>query len=235
MSIKADEQRSAPGTIISLYSIDASAQGGSLYSFVPGPFNGERVSFGGHIYTPTPINIDGIAYGGEGAPPRPSLTISKQNRALVFALLGADNLRGATVRRLRTLSQYLDGQPGADPSRHWPVDIYRIEQISKQDRTTITWQLASPLDFDNKKLPGGQVLRDVCRFRYRRYDSGERRFDYGQVLCPYTEARYFDGSDAPVTDPTLDKCSRRLSGCLARYPNRQVPFGGFVGVARVRR
>jgi len=113
MSVRADEQRLSVGTVVSLYTLDASMAGGRVYRFVPGPFNGALVRYDGLVYTPMPISIEGIKYGGQGAVARPTLTISAINRAVVATLLGADNLRGATLTRLRTLSRYLDGEPAA--------------------------------------------------------------------------------------------------------------------------
>ncbi len=231
-TIARDEQNPYVGTVVSLYTIDASAGGGLTYRFVPGPFGGAVVTYQTHIYTPVPIGIEGIAYGGEGAAARPKLTVSNVDRAIVASLLGADNLRGTTVSRLRTLTKYLDGGAQADPNRHWPEDRYRIERLASQDKTRAVWQLASPMDFDKKKLPGRQVLRDVCHWSYRRWDGAG--FVYSHALCPYTGDLYFDDQDNPVTDAADDKCSRRLSGCRARFAGA-LPFGGFVGVARVRR
>ena len=232
--IASDQQRPDVGTLVSLYSLDAGAIGGRVYRFVPGPFNGAPVTYQTHTYTPVPIAIDGIAYGGEGAVARPTLSVAKVDRAIVAALLGADNLRGASVTRLRTLTPYLDGEPDADPTRHWPPDVYRIERLASQDQTQAVWQLASPLDFDKKQLPGRQVLRDVCHWAYRRWDGTQFVYDHAQ--CPYAGDLYFDTQGQPVTEPALDQPSRRLGTCCRpRYPDGVVPYGGFAGVARIRR
>lgn len=95
------------------------------------------------------------------------------------------------------------------------------------------WQLASPLDLDNKQLPGRQILRDLCAWRYRRWNGAA--FDYGDAECPYTGSTYYDREDNVVAAAKDDACSRRLSGCRLRFDDNQLPFGGFAGVARVRR
>lgn len=231
--IASDQQRPDVGTVVSLFTIDATATGGGVHRFVPGPFQSEPVTYQTHKYTPLPVVIKGIAYGGSGAVARPTLTASKLSSTILSGLIGSDRLRGARLTRLRTLTEYLDGQTGADPERHWPLDIYRIERMSKQDSSETVWQLASPLDFEGKKLPGRQVLRDVCGWQYRRWDG--KKFVYENVQCPYVGSKYFDVNDVAVTVAADDKCSRRLSGCQARFGVEPLPFGGFAGVARLRR
>ena len=230
--IATDQQRPDVGTMVNLYTLDATAQGGAVYRFVPGPFDGAAVTYQGHRYSPLPITLTGLHYSGEGAAARPRLTVSALDQSIVAALLGTDHLRGATVTRLRTLSRYLDGEADADPARHWPAEVYRIEQLVQHDPDEVVWQLASTLDFDRKQLPGRQVLRDVCSWTYRVWDGTQ--WDYTHATCPYTGSRYFNREDQAVTTPADDDCSQRVSGCRARFPNGELPFGGFIGVARVR-
>lgn len=237
MSIQTDQQQAHLGHVVSLYTIDAGAIGGNVHRFVPGRWNGADIVYDGDTYTATPIEVEGIEYGGDGPVARPTLTLSRIDENLVSAILGADNWRGATFRRLRTLARYLDGEPEADPDRHWPADVYRIESRQKMTRTEVAFQLGSPLDFEGVQLPGRQVLRDVCGWQYRRWDgdAGEFVYAHDEIKCPYTGANYFDREDQSVAAPADDRCSRRLSGCLSRYPDRVVPFGGFAGVGRLRR
>ena len=82
------------------------------------------------------------------------------------------------------------------------------------------------------RLPGRTVLRDLCAWRYRTWDGSA--WDYSAAECPYTGTAYFDGSDTAVNEAEDDVCSRRLSGCRARFGSGSVslPFGGFAGVLR---
>ena len=237
MTIRTDQQAAHVGRIVSLYTIDATGIGGKLHRFVAGRWRGADVTFDGDTYTATPIAVDGIEYGGDGVVARPTLTLSRLDEALVSAILGADNWRGATFTRLRTLAKYVDGEPDADPTRRWPLDVYRIESRSKETKTEIEFQLASPLNFDKKQLPGRQVLRDVCPWQYRAWDSDAGKFVYAddEVACPYKGNKYFSADDKPVSAAAQDDCSHSPSGCLKRYPDRVLPFGGFIGVGRLRR
>ena len=227
-----DIQASALDAIIELFSIDASVNGAGIYHFVSGPLNGQAVQFGGITYAALPIEISGLRQGGDGAPARPQIKISNVYKPLLSANMATESWRGATVTRIRTFKKHLDGQAQADPHKHFPLDIYRIEQKTGETKTEIVWELVSGIDFENQKLPKRQIVRDVCNWRYRRW--GGTAFDYSKADCPYVGDAYYNTQDEAVDDPALDKCSRRLSGCKARFGNEDLPFGGFAGVARGR-
>lgn len=232
-AMSADEQRLAVGKIVTLYKIDATAINGGVLRYTPGDAGGDPVSFGASAYTPLPIKMSGLKYDGSGPPPRPSLTVGAANNTIILALLRVDNLRGAAVTRIRTLERYLDGQPGADGNKHWPKEIYLVEGLASRTRREVSWTLASPLDYDRVKLPGRQILRDVCAWEYRQWDGAQ--WNYAQATCPYTGGNFFNASDEAVNTAAEDKCSRRLSGCRKRFPATDLPFGGFVGAGRLRR
>lgn len=231
MTVRADEQRLSLPAIVELIEIDATAIGGQILRFVTGPWNGAAVSYDGVEYTAAPIEIDGIRYGGSLSS-RPTLSISRLDATVAAAVLGTDRWRGAAVSVTRTLTAYLDGEDEADSTRHWPAESWLIEKLLAESKAAVSWQLASPLDIDGRQLPGRQILRDVCNWRYREW-TGDA-WDYAHAQCPYTGAQYFDADDHAAADAADDVCSRRLSGCKARFPGAPLPFGGFLGVGRVR-
>ena len=232
MTIREDEQRLNLTAIVDLYEIDATGIGGNVHRFVPGPWNGDPVRYEGVEYTPTPVELEGVRFGGSLSG-RPTLRLSRLDAVVAgAALVGTEHWRGATVSRLRTLTRYLDGEPDADPNRHWPKEIWLIEKLLRADKATVAWQLASPLDIGGRQLPGRQIVRDVCNWRYREWRAGA--WNYARAQCPYTGANYFDADDNAATDAADDVCSRRLSGCRARFPGQAIPFGGFLGVGRIR-
>lgn len=232
MTLRADEQRDAVDAIVALYTLDATAIGGGVHRLVAAARDGATLRYQGVAYRPIPIELDGVDYRAGGTAARPTLAVSRLDTPFVAAALGADDFRGATLRRIRTLARYLDGAPDADPDRHWPAEAWRVERLVRQTRDRLVWQLASPLDLDLVRLPRRQVLRTVCAWVYRRWTGSA--WDYSAATCPYTGDTYFDAEDARTDLPARDRCSRRLSGCLARFGRRSVPFGGFVGVGRTR-
>ncbi len=43
-----------------------------------------------------------------------------------------------------------------------------------------------------------------------------------------------DEKDQPTTDPLKDRCSKKPTGCIKRYPRPQpMPFGGFLGANKL--
>ncbi len=233
MSVREDAQKLDPGAVVELFALDARPAGGSTHRFVTGPWNGAAARYGGLAYSASPIELTGLEYRADGPAPRPTLVMSRLDAVVAAAALGAEDWRGARLTRVRTLARYLDGEPDADPDRHWPEEVFLVERLAEADGGTVAWQLASPIDFEGRRLPGRQILRDVCNWRYREWRGGA--WDYAHAECPYAGSSYFDAGDNPAPDASGDVCSRRLSGCKARFPGQALPFGGFLGAARIRR
>ncbi len=233
MTIRADEQRASVEAIVSLYTLDATAIGGGVHRLVAAARDGETLRYQDVAYRPIPIEIEGVDYRAGGTASRPTLAVSRLDTPFIAAALAVDDFRGATLQRIRTLARYLDGGPDADPNRHWPREGWRIERLARQTRDRLVWQLASPLDLDLVRLPRRQVLRNVCAWVYRRWNGAA--FDYTAATCPYAGLDYFDADDVRVFDAAADRCSRRLSGCTARFGRgAALPYGGFLGVGRTR-
>jgi lambda family phage minor tail protein L len=194
------------------------------------------VSFNGTVYTPFPITVTGFEWSGQGTMPRPKMRIDNTVKAAgstvplaaSLVITFADML-GAQVTRLRTFASMLDGQPNADPSAVFEPDIFRIDRKSLHDKTVIEFELAATFDQEGLQLPARQVLRDVCNFRYRQYNSVTAEFDYG--TCPYTGSNYFTYAGTATTDPSQDVCRKILTACLLRFgQTTPLPIAGFPGV-----
>ena len=231
-SLRQDEQLLSLDAIVSLMTLDTTgiSTGGQVLRYTPGPLDGGDVTYQGRVYRPLPVRLSGVRSGGRNSN-QPRLEVAATDMTLLTIVTGREDLRGATVHRLRTLKKYLDGQPSADPERHWPEETWLVDQLLERHQGVLRWQLASPLLWDTARLPGRQALRDVCPWTYRRWRDGA--WDYTGVTCPYRGDDYYDARNQPVTDATEDRCSRRISGCRARYPLPTVlPFGGFAGLNR---
>ena len=233
MTIRADEPRAWGDASVALSTSAATASGGTGQRLVAAARSGATLRYQGLSYRPIPIEIDGVDYRAGGTAARPTLAVSRLDTTFVVAALAADDFRGATLKRIRTLARYLDDGPDPDPNRHWPVESWRIERLARQTRDQLVWQLASPLDLDLIRLPRRQVLRNVCAWVYRRWDGDA--WDYSNATCPYTGDRYYDADNIFTTQPERDRCSRRLPGCVARFgAEAPLPYGGFIGVGRTR-
>ncbi|MCG5242344.1 phage minor tail protein L [Azospirillum doebereinerae] len=227
-----EAQSLSPSAYVTLFQLDALALGGAVYAFTQSAAEGGPLVFGGVTYTPVDIEAEGFEWTGSGPLPRPKIRITNVNRAF-SALVGAyGDLLGAQLTRIRTFRRFLDDQPDADPSAHFPLDIYRFDRKSVQNKVFVEWELAAAIDQQNRMLPGRQLLRDNCDRSYRRWTGSG--FDYSQATCPYSGAACFNAFNEPTGNPAEDMCSQFLSGCRKRFGAEPLPFGGFPGVASVR-
>lgn len=236
-SVASDSQRANVGELVVLFILDATLLGDTIYYFTQSRFETKAVSWNGHVFQPADCEADGFEMDGQGSMPTPSFRVSNVPDASGYRILNAlvasaeDGL-GAVLTRIRILRKYLDGEPSADPTAIYPLDIFSVERKKTQDDAMIEWELAAAMDQEGSMLPGRLVLRDVCGWQYRKFIIGAG-FDYTDVECPYTGTAYFNALNQSVATPDLDVCSKKTSGCLLRFPRPlDLPYGGFPGVSR---
>ena len=225
---------------IELYDIDASPLGGPVFYCISSSLADGPATWQGHTYVPVPIEGSGWSTTGKGALPTPHLKVANVALAFSAAAIAYDDLRGCRVTRHRTWLQFLDGQPGADPDAELPPDVFRIERKAAQNKMYVEWELAAQIDQQGAMIPQRVVLQDACTFIYRRYDVGTSSFIYdaGVNQCPFTGDtngnQLYDQNGNTTTDPTLDRCSKRITtGCNLRFPSQPLPTRAFPGVNRV--
>lgn len=216
--------------IVHLYELDLGLIGGPVYRFTSSAPETGPVSFGGKAYAPTPVETSGFEMTSQGTLPRPTIKVANVSGIFSAAVNEFGDLVGCVIRRIRTFRRFLDGEADADPDAHFPVDVFRVEQKTNQNRVYVEWTLAAAFDQEGRQLPGRQVLQSACPLIYRRWTG--TAFDYSAATCPYTGAASFDATGAAVTSDR-DRCSKRLrSGCIQRFGSKPLPFGGFPGVGR---
>lgn len=221
MSIRQDVQRLAPGALIEMFEIDATALGGEIEYFHPGTNAGlQPVVWQGNTYTPWAMHVDGFEFTGRGQWPTPRISMSNFAGEMTIRCVAFDDLIGAKLTRRRTFAKYLDGQPGADPNAGYPDDVYSVERKLGETRAAVEWELSTPMDVEGVLIPKRQVLL-TCQSQYR---SPE---------CSYAGPPVAKADDTPTSDLALDRCSHKLSGCKLRFgPLGPLPFGGCPGAAK---
>lgn len=223
------------GERINLFELDATRLGGSVSRFTDA---NRTVRMGGQVYAAIRITSSGWDWTTQGTVPRPQLKVSNVTKIGSSLVIGFDDVKGAVLTRKRTLSRYLDDGVEPNPGAFInPIDVYVVERKLTHNKFEISWQLASVADLESVMIPFRQVLR-ACQYIYRFYDDTapvSDPFNYEKVTCPYVGQEYFDRSGNTVTDPSTDKCGKRLSDCKKRFgETAELPFGGFPGVARIR-
>jgi len=232
--ISQEAQSLNPSAIVALFTLDTTSIGGPVLHFIQGTKeNNAPVQHGGIEYQPVDIEFDGLEVTGAGALPTPIIRVSNTD-GLAQAIINTwGDLLGCVVTRIRTYARFLDGQPDEDPDVFFGPDIFRVERKAQENPVFIEWELSASIDQEGKLLPGRQIIRDTCLWRYRIYDPATATFNYSKAQCPYTGSQYFDFEDNPVASPAEDVPSRRLGCCRARFgAGSPLPFGGFPGVAR---
>ncbi|WP_414446862.1 phage minor tail protein L [Burkholderia sp. 22PA0099] len=222
MTITADVQQLEPGRLIELFDVDCTRIGGDMMRF-HGHLQSGSIWWQGNEYKPWPIQATGFKRTSDASQPTPKLVVADISGTISALCVYLDDLVGATVRRRRTLAQYLDavnfadGNPAADPTAEMAAEIWRVEQKSSEEPgLQVEFTMASPLDFGGQQLPGRQIV-SVCQWIYR------------DANCGYAGTSYYDAKDQPIDDPALDRCSMKISGCECRFGvNNPLPIGGFL-------
>lgn len=215
MTITADIQQLEPGGLVELFELDSTAMGGDVLRFHQHLHSGV-ITWQGVAYSPWPIMAQGFERTGDASQPSPTVTVSNVDGSISALCILLGDMVGAKVKRHRTLAQYLDGQAGADPTAEMPIELWYVEQKTSETNLSVEFTLSSALDFSGRQLPNRQVQATLCWWTYR------------GVECGWAGSTYFDANNNPVTDPTKDVCSKRLSGCQCRFGvNNQLPYGGF--------
>src|ERR1051325_9795789 len=116
---------------------------------------------------------------------------------------------GSLVIRHRTLEQYLDGRPGADPMQELPLDKWYIERKASETNEVVEFELSSALDFGQQQLPGRKIIANSC--------SWLQRGGYRGPYCSYSGPPVAMADDTPTDDPALDACGGRSILCKRRF------------------
>ncbi len=243
MTIAQDIQEFATDNLVTLFEVDFTLLGGVVQFLSPNTKDGQPITFDGQQYVPIPIFVEGYEISGRGALARPTLRISNVLGSVSSLLQQfGDDLGGTTVTRRRTFQKYLDGEPSADPTAIFPLDVFVIDRKVAHTKAFVEFELISPLDKRGLALPRRQVLRDACTHVYRNFNLVTGAFDYTSVTCPYvgvgsdpdTDGPHFDALGNP-TDAPNDQCGKRVSDCKLRFSPAALPGRFFPGTNRVRR
>jgi lambda family phage minor tail protein L len=219
----------APNAIIELFELqlDNTLHGASTTYYWHNGVNAAvtgNIVFAGNTYVRLPVEATGFDYSSSGSLPRPTLRISNLFSdmttllLLVNATTPGNDLGGATVRRIRTLKKFLDGEAAADPNARFPTEIWYVDRKSNENRDLVEFELASKFDLAGVMLPQRQIIANVCQWKYRGAE------------CGYTGSSYWNVNDQVVGTLAADVCGKRVESCKLRFgATAELPFGSFPG------
>lgn len=202
--LKKDINRLEPGNKVTLYTIDAQVIGAGIYRFHSHMQEGPIV-WQGETYSPWPLTAKGFSASSSGKAASPTLTIANVDGKITPLIVFFDDLLGARFERRRTLVKFLDGRPDADPTEEFPTEIWKIGQKAHHNKNQISFNLTSPMDFKQQKLPACQIIANTCPWLYRGSD------------CGYNGPPVADQWDIITTDARQDMCSGSITGCGFRF------------------
>jgi len=229
MSLDADIHKLSPGALIDLYIIDLNNIGvGIVHYFYPGTdANYGTLHFQGQDYTPWPIAIEGLEKRGSGAEARPKVSISNFGGVISADLQTYDDLVGAIVKRRRTFEQYLNTE--TPDSGAYAEESFFIEQKVSESPLVVEFELASAMDFVDKRLPGRTAIANSCPWQYKSSENGS-----GCGWAGTNPAKYFDAAGVSVVNQVDDMCGKRLDDCKLRFgATSPLDFGGFPALGRI--
>jgi lambda family phage minor tail protein L len=231
VTLVADVQTFAPGTLLEFYVIDPTALGGTPV-YISSGLNVLQtdITWQGQIYTRFPVEGSGFDLSGRGQLPTPKLVAANVSGLFGGLLRTYDDLIGAKVTRRRTLYKYLDAvnypggvNPSADPTQAWPDDVFFVNRKSNENNLQVELELVSAFDWPGLALPRRQVVANVCTWRYR---SAE---------CSYAGGAKADLNDVATTDLSRDQCGKRLASCKLRFgATAPLPYGGFPATSLIK-
>lgn len=233
--VREESQKLVVDSLVPLWDLDTTTIGGeSVYHFTDATLSGTTIQYNGITYSPIDYSFEGFEVQADGALQRPKISVSNVLWSFAAPVLSLNNMTGAKITRTLTHMKYLDGQPLANTSAHYPPEIYFIDRKSEHNKMKITFELKTILDIGGKKVPNRIILRK-CGFRYREWDGDEFVNPAPEGLnCPYSGTNYYT-SQGVATTAANDKCGKTVSDCRLRFGTTAVvPFYGFPGSGNLR-
>lgn len=160
-SVDIEVLKSSVSHYVELFEIDCTGISGIgvIYYLTTEPV---AVSFGGTSYIPFPIIISGVESSSDGAPSRPTIELSNvaNTTGILIRFIGNlaflyGDLIGAQVTYIRTFAQYL----GYTDRVSAPPLKYFIAKKLAHNRTSLKFELRSPIDKERAYLPKRQMLK----------------------------------------------------------------------------
>ena len=112
-------------------------------------------------YEPIPIAGGGFEYRAEGSSPRPTLTVANVLGSGTGGLLAGispltsnkDLLGKKVYRRTVFLKHTYDNDTSSNPPIEFPIQMYFIDRIVREDPILISFELIAGFDLEGVKLP----------------------------------------------------------------------------------
>jgi lambda family phage minor tail protein L len=217
-TIRQRAQSLEPGALIEHFEADFTTLGGPIFYFHNYPTEGNAsIFFQGNEYIPYPIKCEGFEYKTTGTLPRPHLFLSNVGSTISALLREYADCINAKVTRRRTFEEFLDDQPGADPTQEFPPDVFYVDRKVTETNTEVEFELVSAADIEGVQLPRRQIISMLCMWVYRSpdcsYAGAPVTDEKGVALAPLTDR----GAHDDATTYALGDYTYTLIGGIRLY------------------
>lgn len=227
-SLNVELHKLAPSTVIELFELHI-VDGPILYFHAGTNELRQNIVWAGNTYVYFGLQMTGMDVSANGPAPSPKVQIANPNGYMSVLSMQYDGFSNALFLRKRTFKRFLDsvnfaaGNPEADPTQQFPLDVFKVEHKSAETKDGLEFVLATPFDAEGIQLPRRRVIANMCAWRYKGAE------------CGYTGSNYFTATDQPTENAALDVCGKRPTSCKCRFGNAPLPYGGFPASDKVAR
>ncbi len=196
-----------PDTVIELYELDLGSSEG-IYRFHPGKNDLKDIFLSDdngvlQTYYALPIQADGYEMKGDGSLPRPKILFANPQGIISDAIKNRNDLIGNLLTRKRIFLKFLDNEnfpddfnpfSEPDPNSRFEDDVFIVNRKINESKYYVEYELASPLEFEDVKIPARRMVANYCPWQYRGegclygqktdYDNQEVKMANGLSLAP---------------------------------------------------
>jgi lambda family phage minor tail protein L len=194
-----------PTTYLELYEIYVDPSVGFIRIHSGKNFN-RNIIYKGEAYLCAAVEFSGIEVNSSGSLPRPTLTISNVNSIVTNYIKNKNDLTNVLITRIKVYLKNIDDEnfpkrknPFFGYKEKWNSkgygpsffsDKYYINTKKSENKYSVEFELSSPFDMENAKLPARKINDNLCPFIYRGLGCfyGKRKTNGGEV------------SDKPIAD-----------------------------------
>lgn len=171
----AESNKFNPSAILNLFKV-ALYGINTMYFYAGTAFDLDPIIFNGIAYAPVPLEMEEFEIDGRGRLPRPKITISNVQGIISNIILSQRDLVGAVVTRTRVFYKYIDDVNFPNNINPWGVadaeaafseEVYYINRKLLENKEIVQFELTTPWEVDNEKLPKRTIFALICGFQYR--------------------------------------------------------------------
>jgi len=197
-----------------------------------------------HTYFSIPFEVDGFETRGDGQLPRPKLTVANPKGVITDLIKRRDDLVGSLFKRIRIFLKYIDEEnfpeginpfATSDPSARFDDDVYVFNRKVSENKYLIEFELVSPLEMENAKLPSRTMIANYCPWHYRGLGCkyGQRGDMKGPVVLSKQSAAYFLDEEAAAGQSDEDNLVANLGIAVADENDKEFVGAGGYGTGRL--